>query len=278
MLLPRVLTAVFGIPIILIAVRLGGISFLLLVFGVSLFCLYETFSLFAKIGVKPRSMFGYPLAVFLFIVFIMPSYAEPKYAPLLKNPAAAGLGITLTMVILSAIELFYLKTRSFLSSAVTLFSIIFVCWPLAHLVLLRDLVPLGQEWCVFLFVTIWISDTAAYLVGHAIGRNKLAPRVSPKKTIEGFFGGILGGMLSGSVLWVLFFRSEGISYSEMALLGGAGIGVVAQLSDLAESVLKREAKVKDSSDALPGHGGFLDRFDSFILTTPLLYYYVILRF
>lgn len=115
-------------------------------------------------------------------------------------------------------------------------------------------------------------------MGLKLGSRKLAPRVSPKKTVEGLFGGVVGGALAASGLWVLFFRAQGLAYGEVAVLGGLGVGIIGQLSDLVESVLKREAKVKDSADSLPGHGGFLDRFDSFLLTAPLLYYYVAFRF
>lgn len=277
MLLPRVLTAVVGIPLILFAIHTGGLTFVVFVFGVSMFCLYETFGLFSKIGTTPRPILGCILGASLFALFILPSYAEPRYAPFLRGPFLLGLALTLGVVCLTMIELFNLRNRSLVSSAVTLFAIMLVCWPLAHLVLLRDLVPLGKQWCLFLFFTIWVADTFAYFVGTVLGSRKLAPRVSPKKTVEGFFGGILGGTLAASLLWVLFFRSEGISYGELAVLGGLGVGIVAQLSDLVESVLKREAKVKDAADTLPGHGGFLDRFDSFLLTTPLLYYYLVFK-
>lgn len=278
MLLPRVLTAAIGIPLILTAIHLGGLSFLALVFAVSMFCLWEAFDLFAKIGPKPRRWLGMPLGALLFVVFILPAYSEPEFAPLLRNPFLAGIALTMASVLLSGAELFHVQSRSLLSSAVTLFAIIFVCWPLAHLALLRDLAPLGRQWCLFLFLNIWILDSAAYFTGRFLGTKKIAPRVSPKKTVEGFLGGILGAAAVSSLLWVLFFRSEGYSYVSIALLGGAGIGIIAQLSDLVESVLKREAKVKDSSDALPGHGGFLDRFDSYLLTTPLLYYGISILF
>ncbi|MBI4668480.1 MAG: phosphatidate cytidylyltransferase [Elusimicrobia bacterium] len=277
MLLPRVLTAVVGIPAILLAIHLGGLSFIIFVLGLGLFCLYEAFQLFGKMEAGPRKVLGYGLGIVLFALFIFPSHAQPKYAPLLGSPSLLGLGLTIAIVFLTLVELFHIKTRSFISSAVTLFAVLLVMWPLAHLVLLRDLVPLGKQWCLFLFVTIWVSDTFAYFIGLKLGRRKLAPRVSPKKTIEGFLGGVVGAALAASLMWVIFFRSHGLDYGETAVLGGLGIGVLGQLSDLVESVLKRQAKVKDSGDILPGHGGFLDRFDSFLLTAPLLYYYVILR-
>lgn len=277
MLLPRILTAVIGIPLVLAVLEAGGLPFLIFVFIVCLFCLREIFTLFTGMGVESRPVFGYMAGVVLFSLFIVPSAGEPQLLEPLRQPPVWGFGMTLVLTGFVLAELFRGRTRSLLSAAATLFGVLLVTWPLAHLVLLRELAPLGRQWCLFLFVCIWAIDSAAYFVGRAFGARPLAPHVSPKKTIEGFLGGIAGGALSSSLLWLIFFREHGISYWEAVLLGALGLGVVSQLSDLVESMLKRQARVKDSSQALPGHGGFLDRFDSFILSSPLLYYYLALK-
>jgi phosphatidate cytidylyltransferase len=135
-------------------------------------------------------------------------------------------------------------------------------------------VPLGffvmipRELILLLYVIIWSGDSAAYYGGRAFGRHLLAPKVSPKKTIEGAVAGLAGSVITGTALgvWLLgepWLRLAGIS---------ALTAVVGQTGDLAESVLKRSAGVKDSSSILPGHGGILDRLDSLLFATPVFYW------
>jgi len=125
-----------------------------------------------------------------------------------------------------------------------------------------------RELILLLYVIIWSGDSAAYYGGRAFGRHLLAPKVSPKKTIEGAVAGLAGSVITGTALgvWLLgepWLRLAGIS---------ALTAVVGQTGDLAESVLKRSAGVKDSSSILPGHGGILDRLDSLLFATPVFYW------
>jgi len=124
---------------------------------------------------------------------------------------------------------------------------------------------------VSLFVTIWMCDTAAYFVGLSIGRHSLFSRVSPKKTWEGAVGGFVFAVLTSFVLQKLL-----IPYltSVDAIVIGAIVGVFGQVGDLIESRFKREAGVKDTSSLIPGHGGALDRFDSLIFVSPIVYLYL----
>jgi phosphatidate cytidylyltransferase len=131
------------------------------------------------------------------------------------------------------------------------------------------LVLMPRQVILLLFVIIWVGDTCAYYGGRALGRNPLAPKVSPKKTVEGAIAGLLGSVIAGTIggSWVL----------GLPLLNLAGISAVTaiagQLGDLAESVLKRSAGVKDSSSILPGHGGILDRLDSLFFAAPVFYWF-----
>jgi len=122
---------------------------------------------------------------------------------------------------------------------------------------------------------IWLCDTLAYFGGTAWGRHRLAPRISPKKSWEGAAFGFVGAVLGALVAW-LVLRPDALGLRELLALG-AVIGVVGQVGDLAESVIKRDVGVKDSSNLLPGHGGVLDRFDSFVFSLPVLFAWLKVR-
>jgi phosphatidate cytidylyltransferase len=141
----------------------------------------------------------------------------------------------------------------------------------SYLVLLRDL-DSGENWVLLAVVSTWGADTCAYAVGKLIGRHKMAPRISPGKTWEGTIGGLAGGLAVVVALnWPLDLP---VSTGQAALLGLA-LPAVAVLADLGESALKRGAGVKDTSELVPGHGGFLDRLDSLLFTVPLVYYFAV---
>ncbi len=128
----------------------------------------------------------------------------------------------------------------------------------------------GSDLVFLLFFVVWSSDTAAYYVGTTFGRRPLAPRVSPKKTIEGAVGGVLGAVLAAFLARPWFFNRLSVTD---CLVIGLSLGLVGLLGDLVESMLKRGAGVKDSAALVPGHGGILDRVDSLLYAGPVLYYY-----
>jgi len=131
----------------------------------------------------------------------------------------------------------------------------------------------GFDWLVTLLVVIWVSDTAAMWVGKLLGKRKLAPSVSPNKTIAGFIGGLVSAGIVGVAVKALLFPDDSV----VVIIGGALIvSVVGQLGDLVESLWKRSVGVKDSSAMIPGHGGVLDRFDSLAFAAPALYGYLII--
>jgi phosphatidate cytidylyltransferase len=128
----------------------------------------------------------------------------------------------------------------------------------------------GSKLVFFLLIVVWLGDTAAYYVGRRFGRHKLSPRISPKKTIEGLVGGIGVSILAAAAIHFTFFPTFPLIH---AVIAGAILSVAGVIGDLAESMWKRSAAVKDSGTWIPGHGGFLDRFDSIFYTTPILYCY-----
>lgn len=154
----------------------------------------------------------------------------------------------------------------FLGIMVLIFGSIFIMLPLFYIYKLkeiRNILPL------FFLFALWASDTSAYFVGKTFGRTPLVPRISPKKTVEGLFGAIIGSM----IIIVASHTLMGITFRG-SLITGCIIGLLGQLGDILESLGKRLSETKDSSSLIPGHGGILDRIDSFIFTAPFLYYYL----
>lgn len=156
--------------------------------------------------------------------------------------------------------------------ATTLLGMVYCGWFPLHLIFLRDLscpkYDSGLGFVVLMFTAILLTDVGCYYVGTKLGKHKLAPVISPNKTIEGSIGGMFFAIL-GAVVVGLFIDLPWY----MATIAGVICTVFAQIGDLCESMLKRDAGVKDSGSSLPGHGGFLDRTDSFILTIPIMYYF-----
>lgn len=166
--------------------------------------------------------------------------------------------------------------------ATTVFGFVYCGWFPLHLVLLRSLgdnysnlfgMPIphldGARYCVLVLFAVLFTDSFCYFVGSKCGKHKLSPVISPKKTIEGSIGGTVSCLIVSLTICLLME----ISWYHAIILGVL-IAAFAQLGDLCESMIKRDAGVKDSSNILPGHGGFLDRLDSYILTIPVVYYYV----
>lgn len=149
--------------------------------------------------------------------------------------------------------------------------IAYIAIPLSYLISLRR-IENGEWWILLLLIIIWANDTFAFFTGKTIGKSKLAPEISPKKTIEGVIGGLLGGAVAA--LLYNYFLSMGISALETVILSVI-IGVIGVIGDLAESLLKRAAGVKDSGTLIPGHGGVLDRIDSLIFPIPVLYFILV---
>jgi phosphatidate cytidylyltransferase len=177
------------------------------------------------------------------------------------------------VVVLLVLSVLVMVTSKDLSSTISnmgmiLFGILFIGFLLAYVSLIRNMTN-GRLWVLFLVSTVWAGDISALLSGSFFGRHKLYPKISPKKTFEG-----LGGAIVGSILVALAFALLFIPHLKKGpcILLAIGIGIFGQLGDFTESMLKRSAQVKDSGSLIPGHGGMLDRLDSFLFSAPFLHY------
>ncbi len=158
--------------------------------------------------------------------------------------------------------------------AYTVFGVLYVPMLLGFIYRVRNLES-GIYTVWLIYISSWVCDTFAYLIGVAIGKHKLAPNLSPKKSIEGSIGGICGSVLAGFI-YSYFLLEKQIPGSMIGVLIVCTVGaIVSQTGDLAASAIKRNHDIKDYGHLIPGHGGILDRFDSVIFTAPMIYYLLV---
>ena len=176
-------------------------------------------------------------------------------------------------MLLLVLSVLFMVTSQDLSRAISnigmsFFGIFYIGFLLSHVSLIRNL-PDGKQWALFLIVAIWMGDISAFVSGSFLGRHKLYPKISPKKTWEGLLGAVLG-----AVLVALFFAWTSLLRlgTGQCILLGFSLGILGQVGDFIESMIKRSAQVKDSGALIPGHGGMLDRLDSFLFSAPFLHY------
>lgn len=258
MLLYRVLSALAGIPLIVLAVWHGGLALIFLVGLIIILGLREMISMLARLDVKPSPWLAYTGGLIM---------AGGAY---LYKDGYPGPTITIILFLnlIAAVALY--PKYSLLDAVVTLAGTLYVGL-LSYLYLLRTL-PDGWIWLIFMLAGTWTSDTFAYFVGRAFGKRRVAPVLSPKKTLEGMLGGILGSLTAGYAFALIY---PFLPVMKTLILGFL-IGLAAFVGDLMESALKRQTGVKDAGNLIPGHGGVLDRFDSALFTAPLVYYFALL--
>ncbi|NLI93278.1 MAG: phosphatidate cytidylyltransferase [Peptococcaceae bacterium] len=255
----RILSALIGAPLLLYMTWLGGLYLALLVTVLALLGLRE----FLDIGRKADFVSQSRLIV-IFCALWLGIFLFGYYTWLLP------LGLIWFVLIFGRYALNY-PDISYTQASYGFLAFVYPVALFTYLYFLREL-PHGLVWCFFVFTVVWATDTGAFFVGTAFGRRKLAPRVSPKKSVEGAVGGLLSAMLLGLVFWLI--TKEGNLPAVLIL--SMVTSMVSQIGDLFESALKRSAGVKDSGTIIPGHGGILDRFDSFLFALPMVYFALIL--
>ncbi len=261
----RILVGIVAIPLILFTAAKGGALFLLFVDVIVAIGALELFGLERAKGVQPNRALGVLGALALSSAFFFGRS---------DDVVLVLIGI---VVVLLTTELGRKDAGSAISNVGgTLLGVFYLGLAGGALLLIRE--GAGRfsysesgRVVMLLFMMLWAMDTAAYFVGRPLGRHKLFPRVSPKKSVEGAIGGLMGALLvaiTGAHTFTAFLPMG----QHIAL--GAIVGIGGQVGDLPESMLKRDAGVKDSSTLLPGHGGILDRFDSLFFAGPLAYLYL----
>ena len=256
----RIYTVLLVAPLLYAAIRyLPPIAFTCIVVLAGGLSLYELY----RLCIPPSPQ---PLAVGIGLIGCVALIVGPHYPHMLQPSLLVAL-----MAILS-VPLLVKKPfhESLKEGTIAMSGLLYIGLTLSYLVSIR-LLPQGEWLLFFLLLVTWAGDTGAYYVGTLCGQHAVAPRISPKKTIEGLVGGLLGAMIIAYVArWWFLSDFSGVDCLVLAVL----LTLAGLWGDLAESAVKRSVGAKDSGGLLPGHGGMLDRLDSLLFTGPAFYYYV----
>jgi len=230
--------------------------------------LFEFYRLSLKARVRPQMFLGVALGLLLFICTYLHASGSVDLPIMFYAFIPLSMGVFV-------VELYRNHSRPFTNIAYTLLGIIYIAGPLALMNYIAFTPSIGgadydYQLVMGFFFLLWANDTGAYLVGMSIGKHRLFPRISPKKSWEGFFGGIATCMGIGALLSLLFNNLPIHVWIAIALF----ISISGVFGDLIESMYKRSLQVKDSGNIMPGHGGFLDRFDAVFFASPIVFVYL----
>ena len=256
----RTSTAIVLLALVFVCIQYStDVVFFIVIQALILAALWEFYNLASKRDRAPQRILGFFVALIIAVSFFFNAF--PLGLALFASLLLTGIYYVLAI---NKLE----KLMSFPPSiALTFFGALFVSFTLNHFIHLRQ--EYGPNWIYFLLAVIFLGDSGAYFIGKPLGRHKLVPLASPHKTWEGSIGGIVFACLAGIAAHQIFLPDASLW---KAVVFAFIVHVAAQFSDPLESLFKRAAGVKDSSNILPGHGGFLDRIDSMILAAPLYYY------
>lgn len=259
----RILSAVIGVPLILSVLFFRGLYLYFFVAAISLVGLYEYYRAMMNISINTNKIFGYFVVIVYYIILLLPvTFNRP------------GFLIAFSVMILFTYEIVTQK-HNISEISITFLGIAYIPFLFSHLLFIEKL-KYGNIIIWLPLLTAWYTDTFAYFVGIYMGKAKLCPKVSPKKTVEGAIGGITGSIVLSTITGIVI-NNLGIEIGiiHFVILGFL-CGIASELGDLAASYIKRYTGIKDFGNIIPGHGGILDRFDSILFTIPIVYYYFVL--
>jgi phosphatidate cytidylyltransferase len=275
MLKNRIVTSAWAIPLLGVIIWFGDPYFTILIAVVGLLAAMEFYRLTKGLKAQPLTIFGVIWTILLIVI------RNPTIHSWLASHIDVELLIPTIITFGMAVSLILLLTRkkklgAFTDWAWTFAGILYIGLLLSYLVTLRGL-DNGRSWVFLAIFATFGSDSAAYFIGKTIGKRKLAPDISPKKTWEGAIGGLVGAA-AVSLLFLLPTPVQLTAFLNwwQLIIVGLLVSVFGQLGDLVESLFKRNAGVKDSGNVFPGHGGMLDRMDSIVFAAVVVYYIVVL--
>lgn len=255
MLKTRVISALIFVPVILLATYFGGFVFAALMLVIAVIGGYEFGKMLEANAYRLFPWIYYPTAVLLILLAQM----APADGGLTAAAVFFGFAAAMTLLIFGKIRID--------EAAVNCLAIIYLPLTLSTAIFMRSGMTDGMYLIFLLLLIEWLTDSGAYFIGSAFGKHKLMPTVSPKKSVEGALGGVAAACV-GALLLNVFTQ---IAPFWLILIIAVIVSVAGQLGDLCESAVKRWARVKDSGNLIPGHGGILDRFDSMFFAAPVTY-------
>lgn len=252
----RIISSLILIPL-LYAVYSGGWVLKIAGFIIGSMAIREFYNAFKSIEITPVFPIGILSCALLYLLDLL---------EIVSNHFSFWMAFTIVLVLIYILSS---KGSNIMDGAITLLGILYIVFFSFHVILIDEIE--GYRFFIWLvFITALVTDTSAYFSGYLFGKHKLWPEISPKKTVEGAIGGIIGSVII-SVTFGYFVASHIILH--FVILGIIG-SIAGQVGDLIASAFKRKVGIKDFGTLIPGHGGVLDRFDSIILTAPVIYYYV----
>lgn len=259
--LAALILAAIGIP----AIYFGGILFFVVFAGMTAIAAWEFGRLYRPFDIQPLSA----LTILGTLAILITRAFFPSYV------ISALTFLILVIMVVYLVTYERGRDRAATDFAVTLAAMFYLGWLGGYFYDLRSL-PDGLGWFILVMGPLWVSDSAAYYIGSRFGTHKMTPRLSPKKSWEGYFASIVGGGLGG----VIFaFGLNGLNLLHITLLHGLVIGLlmgaIPTLGDLGESMIKRQAGIKDAGNLIPGHGGAFDRIDSWLWAAPVGYLFIV---
>jgi phosphatidate cytidylyltransferase len=222
-------------------------------------------ALYEFLGLGKQKGYDMPVALCIAVMLFI-------NAAFILAPISVEMGVFVALLVIPGSYVFSRGKLedSLPSSGIAVMATLYVGMLGGSLIRLHDDFADGANLVFFLLLVVWLGDSGAYYFGRTFGRHKLSPRISPKKTVEGLMGGVFASVVTALVIHFTFFKNFPLLH---AIIAGVILSIAGVIGDLAESMWKRSAAVKDSGTLLPGHGGFLDRFDSIFYTAPILYVY-----
>lgn len=263
----RIVSSLIMLPCIAL-VFIGGAALFLAMALISIVAMHEFYKGFEHMGVHPFKSVGYLSAIVLFFIIAMKLFGE-----LDGFKFAEGLLFWVFLTTFSGLclSLFTRDVNNIQDALATIIGVMYIPFFYAHISLIDQLEENSiMVWMVFL--TAFMTDIFAYFAGVFLGKHKLIPKISPKKTIEGSLGGIFGSTCICGVVGQFICPQHMYSCLVMGFFGS----FIAQCGDLVASAFKRKMGIKDYGNLIPGHGGILDRFDSVLMTAPFVYYFTVL--
>jgi len=258
----RIIVSAIAIPAIVLACYFGNFYFFIFALGIGVVSYYEFWSIVKNKDINANLIVGI-LSVGLLITNTFKNFID--IYPLL----------ILILIVLTITELFRNKGSAILNLGSTLLGILYFGLFASALVAIREFYRVDYEHggllIISIFASIWFCDSAAFFGGTAFGKRKLFPRVSPNKSLEGALFGLLFAIIAMVISKVVILNF--LMWANVIAIGLI-VGIIGQIGDLIESLFKRDASVKDSSNIIPGHGGIFDRFDSLLYTAPALFLYI----